>query len=267
MNPPFGACSERTEDYCRTRWGSLANDLYVLFFVRVSSMLAPGGRVGAITSRGFLAGRDQRDFRPLILGRGSARLERFVDMGLAVLDGAEVETALSVMSAPPDVSDSIAFLDLRAAPRVSLSIAIADAVRAQAFVTGSSDRFLDLPSAPILYTASLEELTAIAGESNIDPDLARVTRGLQTSDNDRFLRLYWEVSPHEIGNRWRYCAKGGEYRWIMSNIQTIVDWKNDGEHVAAHMANISTNIAQARRSSKYYGMAGVPSRIGVMTFR
>src|SRR5262249_2911135 len=33
MNPPFGVCSVGIEKYMRTKWRSLANDIYVLFLV------------------------------------------------------------------------------------------------------------------------------------------------------------------------------------------------------------------------------------------
>ena len=72
MNPPFGECSQPIEKPMRAKWKSLTNDIYVLFVIIWTSRLSDKGFLGAITSRGFMIGRDQRDFRPCYLEKDQA---------------------------------------------------------------------------------------------------------------------------------------------------------------------------------------------------
>ncbi|MCA9090425.1 MAG: hypothetical protein KDA90_17530, partial [Planctomycetaceae bacterium] len=66
------------------------------------------------------------------------------------------------------------------------------------------------------------------------------------------LLLFWEVPFEELGKKWRFCAKGGDYSWFLTNINTVLNWNFDGRIIAEYTATVSSNVAQARRSSKYY---------------
>src|SRR5262249_33768170 len=112
--------------------------------------------------------------------------------------------------------------------------------------------FWGTPAHLIAFAASSEELADLSSERRLDPHVGRVTKGLSSSDDFRFLRLMWEPRESELGSRWIYCAKGAEYSWVISNINTVVDWHRDGELLAAYAAVVGDNIAQARRSSGYY---------------
>ena len=253
MNPPFGECSCGIETPMRERFGSLANDIYVLFVTRGLELLAEHGKLGAISSRGFMAGRDQRDFRPLLLSNdGYGCLTLFVDLGHDILDDAIVETCCYTISAEKDRRDQIiAFQDLRGVPRDSIYDFSSHLFNAPV-VFKQAHSFLSLPNTPILYTASQRELRDLGSGLSIDPDFGRVTKGLNTGDNERFMRLIWEVPFEELNNRWRFCAKGGEYRWFITNIITVIDWHMNGNLLVEYTATKSSNTAQARRSSRYY---------------
>ncbi len=252
MNPPFGQFPVGIEQAMRTVWRSHANDIYVPFILWSSSRLADGGRIGAISSRNFLIGRDQREFRPLLLGKGVAALDLFVDLGLQVLDGAEVDTATYVVSARPFTpSDGCCYWDFRKEQRDELH-ALATLLAEHHSTFRLHTNFWNTPANLIAYSASVEELADLSSGNHLDPELGRVTKGLSSSDDFRFLRLMWEPREADIGKRWIYCAKGADYSWIISNITTVVDWLKDGELIAAYAAEVGDNIAQARRSSAYY---------------
>lgn len=53
-------------------------------------------------------------------------------------------------------------------------------------------------------------------------------QGLITSDNERFLRLWYEVLPSKINNKWFYYNKGGGFRRWYGNVYYLVNWENDG---------------------------------------
>jgi hypothetical protein len=256
MNPPFGETPTRADRKLRANWASAANDIYAVFLLNGLASCLPEGVVGAITSRGFMKGRDLRDFRPKILGKSDGTMSLFVDLGLSVLDSAEVETAMFIIKRDLEPDFHTRFVDLRKKSRPELEMSpIAEHFRT-AFVR-QPNAFWVIPECAILYTANDQELDDWANSTRLDPEVARVTRGLNSSNDERFLRLWWEVPFPEIGNRYCYCAKGGEYRWLFTNIITVINWGESGEEIAAHTATRSTNIAQARRSSGYYFKSGL----------
>lgn len=70
--------------------------------------------------------------------------------------------------------------------------------------------------------------------------------GLQTSDNARFTRQWFEVGWQELcidatdsklaaesGARWFPLVKGGDYRKWYGNLDAVVNWKNDGHEIKA----------------------------------
>lgn len=253
MNPPFGACSESTEKYFRSRWNSLANDIYVLFLVVFSSRLTADGRLGAITSRGFMIGRDQREFRPMIFGNGDCHLDSFLDLGPEILDTATVETCAYVLrKALPWTGHLIQFIDCRTADRTLLA-QLSSMIPSVPHYVHSCAHFLKTPDCSLIYTATQEDASALSSATTIDPHFGKVTKGLNSSDDFRFMRLMWEVPSEGINRRWRFCAKGGEYCWFVTNITTVLDWQDNGHIISEYTATISDNVAQSYRSSKFYG--------------
>lgn len=77
-------------------------------------------------------------------------------------------------------------------------------------------------------------------------DVASLRQGLATADNNRFLRLWWEVSGDRTaftctsreesaasGARWFPYNKGGEFRKWYGNQEYVVNWENDGAEIFA----------------------------------
>ena len=59
-------------------------------------------------------------------------------------------------------------------------------------------------------------------------DFGEAKQGLITSDNDRFLRFWYEINPQKIGSKWFMYNKGGGFRRWYGNILYVVNWGNDG---------------------------------------
>lgn len=103
--------------------------------------------------------------------------------------------------------------------------------------------FLEIEGMPFAYwisdiTASAFKLPTTIGK--ISPP----KQGLATADNDRFLRLWFEVDIHNIGFgctdtdsalrtklKWFPYNKGGAYRRWFGNREYVVNWENDGSEI------------------------------------
>ncbi|MCI6498730.1 MAG: BREX-1 system adenine-specific DNA-methyltransferase PglX [Lachnospiraceae bacterium] len=110
------------------------------------------------------------------------------------------------------------------------------------FAQVSTDNFSRIPGNPIAYWTSTNFINAYQNRTISEYGIAR--SGLQTGDNNCFLRFWQEVNYHNIafgmnskieylqtGKKWTPQIKGGEYRKWYGNFDYVVNWKNDGEEI------------------------------------
>ncbi len=85
-------------------------------------------------------------------------------------------------------------------------------------------------------------------------EVAKPVVGLQTSDNFRFLRFWWEVGIGRIGfgcrsreealssgKKWFPYMKGGEFRRWWGNQEYIINWWKDGAELRAFEPSVIRN--------------------------
>jgi hypothetical protein len=85
-------------------------------------------------------------------------------------------------------------------------------------------RFMTVPYFPIPYWLSDEALESFASFPPV-ASLGYMGWGISSSNNDRFLRRYWEAQPSK---RWLRHAKGGKYACWAGLEDHLVDWEFDG---------------------------------------
>ena len=112
----------------------------------------------------------------------------------------------------------------------------------------TQDDFEYLPGTPIAYWAGKELFEAY--KSSLIGDGHSATVGIQTGDNNRFLKCWFEVPFDEIsfdrgqqgtdGYKWYPHPKGGAFRKWYGNLEYVVNWENNGEEIKEYNhANIS----------------------------
>ena len=84
--------------------------------------------------------------------------------------------------------------------------------------------FRSIPGHPIAYWISPQLRKAF--RNGVVGQLIDAEGQNKTAENDRFLRLIWEVSINQVGRgkKWLLYAKGGEFRKWYGNIIHVVDW-------------------------------------------
>lgn len=111
------------------------------------------------------------------------------------------------------------------------------------FFRASASDFSKIPAGPIAYWLGERTLSLF----DHHPPLAEVTNarvGLLTSDNERFLRFFWELQKSTYcldaktdeeaaasKKRWFPHNKGGGFRKWAGNYELLVDWENHGERI------------------------------------
>lgn len=92
--------------------------------------------------------------------------------------------------------------------------------------------FHSIPGSPIAYWAS-DRVREIFKKEKLLSNSASPKQGIKTGENERFLRLWYEVNFSKISfdsgqQKWYPCNKGGEYRKWYGNNDYVLNWGNDG---------------------------------------
>ena len=117
------------------------------------------------------------------------------------------------------------------------------------FFRASAADFKKIPGRPITYWLSQKAFTLFTSNKLL-LDVSRPKVGLNTTDNNQFLRLWYEVNINNTGLNFgsRYLAiesnkqwfpynKGGGFRRWYGNHEYFVNWRNDGEDLKTAIAN------------------------------
>lgn len=119
------------------------------------------------------------------------------------------------------------------------------------FYRRDASTFHQIPGSPIAYWAS-EGLFDSFSTGKPIYQLVSLSGGLKTGNNEKYLRLWWEVSlsSTSFANhanctssfRWCPCNKGGSYRKWSGNDDYVVDWKDNGRHMFGHAADEGRSV-------------------------
>lgn len=123
--------------------------------------------------------------------------------------------------------------------------------------------FHSIPGSPIAYWASNRVLNLFNNEKIDNKVLFR--QGMATSDNDRFLRYWYEISIHKASfnssdlqvakdskMKWFPYNKGGSYRKWYGNCEYFVNWENDGKEMKEYTASLPQGMNVRLKSREYY---------------
>ena len=132
------------------------------------------------------------------------------------------------------------------------------------FYEASKENFGKIPGMPIGYWAS-ENLLKDFEKGIKVCDLLEPKVGLQTGDNDRFLRQWYEVVENRIsyktesteesmdnGYKWYPSNKGGERRQWYGNYDYIVNWEKDGIEIKNFKDNKGKLRSRPQNTNYYF---------------
>ncbi len=110
------------------------------------------------------------------------------------------------------------------------------------------DRFKAIKNSPFCYTFS-DDIISIINKTNIALHFNPAT-GLQTGNNVKFIRTWYETSLQDFNNKWFPLVNGGEFRKWYGNFNDLIFWYNDG-------VDIKNCKSSVLRNQQYYKKAGI----------
>lgn len=157
----------------------------------------------------------------------------------------------------------------------------------------SAQEFAQIPGVPIVYWLSKPMLDTFAKNKALE-EIAGPKVGLQTGDNARFVREWWEVSQSKLKltsdnakdrktsacDKWFPYNKGGEYRKWYGNQDYVINWENTGQELYDFkpksvirnpqfyfQSSVSwSNVSSGTPSFRYYPEGFIFSHVGDCLF-
>ncbi|MFQ7596320.1 MAG: BREX-1 system adenine-specific DNA-methyltransferase PglX [Clostridium sp.] len=121
------------------------------------------------------------------------------------------------------------------------------------FYTRRQSDYLEIPGQNIAYWIS-ENMKNVFELASPLGQLAEPKQGMATADNNRFLRVWFEVNKEKIGfkyknsllakesnQKWFPYNKGGDFRKWYGNNEFVVNWEKDGYEIKAFKASVIRN--------------------------
>lgn len=99
------------------------------------------------------------------------------------------------------------------------------------FHKSSTSEFKEIPGYPIAYWVS-QKIRSLYKNSLIGDEFTGKI-GVGTSNDDLFMRMFWEVSNNNIGRdkRWILIDKAGNFRKWYMGFSYVMDWEDDGHRI------------------------------------
>lgn len=147
--------------------------------------------------------------------------------------------------------------------------------------TSSAISFSEIPGSPIAYWVSSKLFSAFQDGRPLSA-VAKPCVGLQTADNGRFLRLWYEVCCSNItfdckscedsiraGTRWFPYNKGGEFRKWYGDNDYVVNWENNGYEIKNFKDEKGKLRSRPQNTQFYFNESASWSKIssGPISFR
>jgi hypothetical protein len=92
------------------------------------------------------------------------------------------------------------------------------------------DDFAEIEGAPVAYWVP-RQLLLLAARGRKVGEIVTASNGIQTGDNETFVRLWHEVDSRTIGDKWFPYNKGGPFRRWYGNNTHVVFWKDEGRDI------------------------------------
>lgn len=242
-NPPYmglGNASEMLNGYIRKNYPSSKTDMYSVFIERCGKMLSVNGYQAMITQHGWMFLSSFEKLRDIVSKLDTVTM---VHLGARAFEeiGGEVVQTVSFVLRNSDIS-------AYKGKYVRLIEPTSQSGKEEMFLQGvnqyvaDKNSFQDIPGQPIAYWLSAKMLEAFKNKKL--SDYAEPRSGMSTTDNNRFLRTWYETNFDKIGFgyssisdtadgkfKWFPYNKGGNYRKWYGNRELVVNWYNNGEEM------------------------------------
>lgn len=240
-NPPYMGSSgmgAKLSAYVKQNYPDSKSDLFAVFIEKGNNMVCANGYNCMVTMQSWMFLSSFEKMRKNILQtKVISNLMHMENMVLGIAFGTAVSNFRNCMIK----GYKCTYNQIKLSDIVNSEPAYFP-VKENRFAQVSSDNFAKIPGAPVAYWVS-ENVIDLFGKNKIS-DIASAKSGMTTTNNERFLRFWFEVEIRRIGfgyksiddtvdrlYKWFPFCKGGDFRRWAGNECYVVNWFNNGEEI------------------------------------
>ncbi len=269
-NPPYhNKYNPALKDFMARHYAHYKGDLYSAFIYRCAHWTREDGYAALMTPFTWMFISSHEKLRQDILQ--NLTISSLVQLEYSGFDGATVPICTFVLQRQTRNTQGIYLrLDAFKGPEiqpVKVREAAMDSEVSYRYIAETQD-FSAIPGSPIAYWAS-DAVCKMFREGIPLHKIAEPKVGLQTSDNNRFLRHWYEVNVHRIGfgyssaaealesqHKWFPLNKGGEFRKWYGNQEYVVNWENDGKEIK-NFRNQNGKVMSRPQNIEFYFLPAI----------
>ena len=269
-NPPYmgsrNGMDSKLSAYVENNYPSGKADLYSVFIKRCESFTTFTGYLGMITQHGWMFLTSFANLREEILHSDIVNLLHLGPHAFDEING-EVVQSVSFVFRRTDIS-------LYKGKYYRLLEGMSEKEKASDFRKRKGEfilektKYVHLEEKPIAYWLSSEMFEAF----NHKPlsYYAKPRQGMATSDNNRFLRLWYEINREKMclsatseddaidsKKKWFPYNKGGGFKKWYGNNDYVINWENNGQEVKALAVDLYRSVTRTIKNIQFYFKEGI----------
>ena len=246
-NPPYMGNSRMNgilKEYIDKNYSDVKSDLFAVFFIKCSEITKKKGYLAFMSPFVWMFIKSYEELRKIFIE--GKTISSLVQLEYSGFEDATVPICTFVLqnSYTDKKGEYIKLSDFKGAKNQPIKTleAVKNPNCNWRFQAKQKD-FEKIPGSPIAYWVS-DKVREIFEKNQKLGDIGEAKVGLQTGDNNKFLRLWNEINYNKIGynmsnsqealeskKKWFPYNKGGEFRKWYGNQEYLVNWENDGYEI------------------------------------
>ena len=265
-NQPYmggSGMNAKLSEFVKSKFPDSKSDLFACFIEKCGQLAKPHGFYAMITQHAFMFLSSYENLRRKLMLKTTVNMAHLGARAFDEIGGEVVQTTAFVMTGHiKDYKGTYA----------RLVDTVGENEKRDLFLSGDKrfaakqENFSKIPGMPVAYWVSENFIRAF--ERGISIDSISDFTGSQhiTANNDKYLRLHWEIDANKVGmgKKWVYYAKGGDFRKWYGNIELVVDWSEGA--VQYYKTNSTSNLLAEKYRFKE-GITYTELTSSVNTFR
>jgi len=273
-NPPYMGMrnmNDKLNDFIKGKYADYKADFFSSFVIHSSEMTKKNGFCGFFTPYVWMFIQSYENMRNYLYNQ--ATIETLIQFEYSAFEEATVPVCSFVFRNDYVKKKGcyLRLVDFRGGMEVQRQKALEAILNHKCgfYYEQSTDDFSKIPESPVAYWVN-ENVAKAFDTGKTLSSVARTRQGLASSDNNRFLKLWWEPSFVKIGfgmknaeiakqsrRKWFPCNKGGEFRkWYGNNVY-VVNWENDGQEMLEYAAKLYGSPTRTIKNIAYYFQGGM----------
>ena len=242
-NPPYmgsGNMSATLSAFVKKNYPDSKSDLFAAFIERCGDFARTDGYEALVTQHAWMFLSSYEKLRAKLLQKEIMSMAHLGARAFEEIGGEVVQTTAFVLTNQ--------HIDGYAGTYARLVNANTQDAKEELYLSGAEryiarqENFEKIPGMPIAYWVSEKFVSAYSNKTIANYGFAK--SGLQTGNNDLFLKQWHEVSLCNIAfemcskeryllseKKWTPQIKGGEYRKWYGNFDYVVNWEHDGYEI------------------------------------